>query len=286
MIILFFIVQSALAEDWMIPHQRSETMSLTEVQQLVRENSKDKQVYYMLGLKYLEDFDFIKAREVFRNLLDQNSDSFQARWGLAEVDSSEHFYDQSRLVFQEIIRDHPEFIPAYISLAKIAYNQLSLNECIRYTSHVISFGKRKVDHRSLVQAHGLYAAGRGLLAYHGGPFSKTVNGFASLRHLRIIKNLAPDSFIYYYTWGNFYAITPRVFGGDIDRAKRYFQKTIEMKPLFADAYARLAQVHHKKGEFDQYEANLNKALRLDPQNELARDVQSRNCQFICLEFIR
>ena len=42
---------------------------------------------------------------------------------------------------------------------------------------------------------------------------------------------------------------------------------------FADAYARLAQFYRDKGDKEKYHSYLDKALELDPQNELALMVQ-------------
>ena len=69
-------------------------------------------------------------------------------------------------------------------------------------------------------------------------------------------------------------------GGDRGKAEQYFQRCIRADPLFADAYVRLAQLYRMKGDTKKYEASMQKALAIDPQNSLALDAKTRACRFI------
>ena len=52
--------------------------------------------------------------------------------------------------------------------------------------------------------------------------------------------------------------------------------------MFVDAYVRLAQLYKVRGIKEKYDFYMNKALELDPKNELILDSQSGECKFICV----
>ncbi|MDR1695996.1 MAG: tetratricopeptide repeat protein [Endomicrobium sp.] len=54
-----------------------------------------------------------------------------------------------------------------------------------------------------------------------------------------------------------------------DNAVRYFIKTIELKPDFADAYFFLGSAHEKNGHFDNAEKAFLQALEIDPDHTRA-----------------
>jgi len=81
--------------------------------------------------------------------------------------------------------------------------------------------------------------------------------------------------------GSYYLLAPKAVGQNTKLAEAYLSESISRDPLFADAYVRLAQVYAIKGEVQKRNQYLNKALEIDPQNELALDTKSGRCKFIC-----
>jgi len=63
---------------------------------------------------------------------------------------------------------------------------------------------------------------------------------------------------------------------------QYLKKAIKIDPNFADAYVRLGQLYKIKGERKLFNLYLNKALEIDPENELALDAKSGRCRYICV----
>ena len=82
--------------------------------------------------------------------------------------------------------------------------------------------------------------------------------------------------------GSFYLLAPAFAGGDINKAEEYLKKALAADPLFADVYVRLAQVYKLKGDKDNYRFYLEKAFKVDPENQLAVDIKSGKCKFICV----
>lgn len=277
--------QAEINSKWKELHDLSLEVTLEDVLTNNLSDLDEPSRTYVLGIKYLEQFNFKKAQETFEQLKSTQKDCYLCDWGLAEIQCSQYQLKSCKPALKKLIKEHPDFVPPYVSLAKLSYMNKEWKNIARFSSIIIDKGRENVDFRSFVQAHAFSGAARGLLAYHGGALSKLYNGYASLRHLKAVKKLAPDSFVYYFSWGNYYALAPSFFGGDIDKAIEYFDKTIELNPEFSDAYVRLAQAHKKKGDEELYEKYLSIALEMDHQNPLALDVQQRTCDYICLDTV-
>jgi tetratricopeptide (TPR) repeat protein len=270
---------------WIDLHDRSMAVSLAQAEAEAAASPEEFSANYILAVKYLEEFRWDRARPIFERLQAARPDCYLCAWGWADVESNQHRFAPAKTVLNDLIKQYPDFAPAYISLTKIAYMSRDWEEMIRLTAKVIRKGKDRSDRLSFAKAHAFFGAAKGMLFYFGGPWAKLKNGYASVRHLKIVAKLVPGSDIYYFSWGNYLAVSPKAFGGDLDKAQEYFLKTIALKPYFADAYARLAQVYRKKGDNKLYEEYLAKALAIDSQNELALDVKAHACRYICLEAV-
>jgi tetratricopeptide (TPR) repeat protein len=282
LLFLFLCCSDVWAVDWIALHEQAGEISLEQALNDREENPLSFEALYRLGLVYLDHYRTQEAQDVFLSILDKGPDRLEAQWGFAETLRRQRQYEESQRLLSQVIDQDPNFSPAYITWAYIKYIQFDFNGSLRLTGKVINQGQRHVDTTNFLRAHGLYAAAKGMIAHYGGPISKAINGAAVLKHLHIIQRLAPDSPVVNFGLGSYYMLIPVIFGQDLDKAKQYLEKTIEEDPLFADPYVRLAQIYKKRGDEDQYQAFLQKALALDPGNELVLDIKTRRCRFICL----
>jgi tetratricopeptide (TPR) repeat protein len=282
-IIFFFSVYSlAYAFDWKVAHDKADALSLTQAISENKASEESLESLYILGLVYLNGYQHLQAKDIFLKMLARDPNSFEAKWGVAECLRREHDYEKSVPMLEEIIKTNPSFSPAYITLAYIRYIQGKFDASIILTGKVINHQQENVDKANFLRAHGLYAAAKGMIAHYGGPLSKAINGAGVFKHLGIIQKLAPDSAVVNFGLGSYYMLIPVAFNQDLDKAKTYLEKTIAEDPLFPDPYVRLAQIYKKKGDYQKYEEYLAKALALDPKNELALDIKTGTCKFICL----
>jgi len=120
-----------------------------------------------------------------------------------------------------------------------------------------------------------------MIAYYGGPLSKVINGINVMNHLKIAQKLQPDNVVVPYGFGCYYLLVPKAYGKNIDKAEVYFTRALALDPLVPDIYVRLAEIWMLRDDKSKADEYLKKAIELDPQNELVRDVQSRTCRFIC-----
>ncbi len=274
--------QCSAAMNWIALHEKADTLSSAEA---IKEplDIDNKIGGYLLGLVYLNEYSTAKAEDSFEKMLLMDSSSIEGQWGIAEVLRRKHSYTKSTAILKNIIKEKPDFAPAYITLAYINYIEMDFNEVAQLTDKVIKFGKENVDISNYLRAHSLYAASKGMIAHYTiNPLSKALNCAVVIRHLRIIEDIAPDSPIVNFALGTYYICIPGILGRDIDKAQDYFEKNLKSDPQFADAYVRLAQIYAEKGEKSKYDHYIEKALLLDPKNELAIDIKNRTCKFICI----
>ena len=285
MLLSFFLLASNLAYalDWKEAHDKADTWTLAQATSEASASRESVESLYILGLVYLNEYQHMKAKDAFSEILTRDPDVLEAQWGVAECLRREHDYDQSVPILEKVIKANPKFSPAYITLAYIRYIQGKFDESIGLTGKVINHQQENVDKANFLRAHGLYAAAKGMIAHYGGPVSKAINGAGVWKHLGIIQELAPDSPVVNFGVGSYYMLIPVAFGRDLGKAKAYLEKTIAEDPLFPDPYVRLAQIYRYQKDEARYEEYLTKALALDPKNELALDIKTGTCQFICLD---
>lgn len=276
-VLVFFT--SLYASDWKKLHETSDMLNIKDAKSLAF--TLDNQ--YILGLCLLNEHQDDSAAEVFKKILDQDKNYYWAEWGVAEVMRRKHELVKSAEILNKISSQHPDFAPAIVSLAYINYLQLNLKEAIKLSNLVISMGKDKVDLSNYVRSILMIGGAKGMIAHFGGPISKIINGTAVFPTLKKAEKLQPNSGAVMFGLGSFYLLAPSFAGGDPNRAKEYLQRSIKLEPLFPNAYVRLAQVYQRLNDKEKYEFYLNKALEIDPGNELALDIKEGKCKFICFD---
>jgi len=283
LVFIFFVSSASLsfALEWKSIHEEADKMNLAAALEGVKERPESVNDLYRLGLVYLNLHKDKEARETFDRILAIEPKTIEAKWGKAEVLRREHDIKKSQEFINEVIKENPLFAPAYITLAYLKYRQMDFNEAVRLANEVLKMGEDKVDQSNHVRAHLILAGAKGMIAHYGGPFSKAINGTSVMPNLKRAQKMQPDSAGVAFGLGSFYLLAPGFAGGNLNKAEEYLKKAITLDPLFADAYVRLGQLYKIKGDNVKYKDYLNKALEIDPQNELALDIKSGQCKFIC-----
>jgi len=281
--LLFLFFNLAYALDWKKLHEEADKEDYNTVSYAVRQNPDAVDAIYKLALVCLDLHKDKEARDNFNKVLALDPKAYQARWGLAEVLRREHKVAESEKILNGVIEDGHGFSPVYITLGYIKYIRMDFNGAVAMASHVIDQGKDNVDLSNYTRAYLLYAGSKGMLAHSGGPFAKIISGISVLPNLKKAQKMQSNSAAVLYGLGSFYLLAPKVAGGNVDRAQDYFERSIKADPFFADAYVRLSQVYKLKGDEAKSKTYLLKAIKIDPGNELARDVLEKKCKFICVD---
>lgn len=277
----FLFLDPGYALDWHTLHEEADHSALADTLAALSRNPDSPGRLYVLGLVYLDLHKDNEARDAFDKILSLAPGTFEAEWGAAEVLRRRHELDKSEAILNGILRAHPDFSPARISLAYIQYIRMNFNESVEQASYVIRQGRDSAGLSNFVRAITMYAGAKGMIAHYGGPVSKAINGTAVLSSLRKAEKLQPDSAAVLFGLGSFYLLAPSLVGGDLDKAIEYLEKAVKADPGFPSIYVRLAQAYLVKGDKAKYEMYLDKALALDPGNEFALDIKSGRCKFIC-----
>jgi len=278
--VCFFIFSDCLALEWKKLHEQADKQDLVQSVADVQ-NNPSVENNYILGLAYLNQHRDKEAGQVFRKLLENDPKVIEAEWGIAEALRRQHKLEQAEKMLSAIIKTQPAFYPAYISLAYIKYIQMDFEQSVHLALKVMKAGRGKVDLSNYVRAYCLYAGAKGMIAHYGGVLSKLLNGTAVKSNLEAAQKLQPNSTGVLFGLGSFYLLAPRIAGGNLDKSEIYLKEAIRIDPSFADAYVRLAQLYKLKGNSAAFTRYLDKALTLDPGNELALDTQSGVCKYIC-----
>jgi tetratricopeptide (TPR) repeat protein len=268
--------------DWRALDEYANTIDLTRALEEAQESPESLEKMYVAGLVCLNEFKPDEARLYFERMEKFDRNSLYAQWGLAECLRREYKLFPAEYKVREVLVRDPEFFPAYVTLGYIQYLQKDFERAGATIVTVLN-NQDKVNPVLLVRAHCLYAGIKGMLAHFGGPFSKSVNGAAVLRHLGIARKLQPDSPMVAFGYGSYYLLVPPILGRDPDKALVYFKGIIERCPRFADVYVRMAQAYRMKGMQQQYREYLAKALELEPRSIIALDISSGTCDFICVK---
>jgi Tfp pilus assembly protein PilF len=283
-IFIFFWTGTCLALEWQKLHERVDNLTLEEAVAAARANPGSIDDSYVLALAYLRQHKDDKAKAEFDRILKRDFSIDEARWGLAEIMRRRHKLSEAEKLLEDIITARPEFSPAYISLAYIKFIRLDFDRAVQLSKIVMHQGASgKTDPADYARGYTMFAGAKGIIAHNAGPLSKLINGTVVLPALKRAQQIKPDSAQVLYGLGAFYLLAPGLSGGDLIESEGHLKKAIEKDPSFPDVYVRLAQVYKLKGDEVEYEVCMKKALELDPQNELALDIKSGSCKFICVE---
>jgi hypothetical protein len=84
-------------------------------------------------------------------------------------------------------------------------------------------------------------------------------------------------------WGSFYAVAPGIAGGDMDKSKENFKKSLKMAPEYLGTHVLFAELYWvKRGDKSEFKSELGKALSgplgpedIAPDNKLEKKKAER-----------
>ncbi|MBM3244104.1 MAG: tetratricopeptide repeat protein [Candidatus Omnitrophica bacterium] len=281
LIAFFCLTNTLFALNWITLHERADRESIDSASLGIKGQPASIDNLYVLGLVFFNLHKDEEAKNIFLKILKLAPKTIEAEWGVAEALRRMHRIDEAEPILERVIRENPEFTPAYISLAYIKYLRMDFKESVRLSLMVIQRGRAASDLSNYTRAYAMYAGAKGMIAHYGGPLSKAVNGLAVKPNLDKAQRLQPQSPAVLFGLGSYYFLAPVVAGGDKVKAEAYLRQVIEVNPLFTDAYVRLAQLYKIRGDSERYNFYINQASRIDPKNTLLLDHKSGKCRFIC-----
>ncbi|MBI4846498.1 MAG: tetratricopeptide repeat protein [Candidatus Omnitrophica bacterium] len=113
--LMISINSMCFAMNWKLLHEQADTMTLKQAEKRVHDYPDSLEYLYVLGLNYLNNYRNDGAKEIFNKILTISPDSYEAQWGLAELLRRKHKLNESEGELENIIKEYPDFYPAYLS---------------------------------------------------------------------------------------------------------------------------------------------------------------------------
>jgi hypothetical protein len=172
--VCFFFFSPCFALDWKSLHTQAAQNAVNPQVGIPADGSTES--LYLRGLSLLQSHRDSEALETFRKITHHDKSVYEAAWGEAECLRRLHQRGLSKGMLVGIIKVHPDFAPAYISLAYLRYIEMDFEGAVRLAQQVITMGMQHVDEYSYVRALLMVGGAKGMLAHYGGPFSKLLHG--------------------------------------------------------------------------------------------------------------
>ncbi|MCX5697538.1 MAG: hypothetical protein NTU54_06205 [Candidatus Omnitrophica bacterium] len=198
--------------------------------------------------------------------------NIDALWIKAEVLRRKNNYKNSEELLRNILNDDPEHNPSLISLAYIEYNANKFDEAQRLIQRVLKSKDLEREEQALAFMM-LGAINSGRAQSGGWIFNKFRYGTKIKGYFLKAREIAPDLPEVHLALGTFYLYAPALVGGNLNKAISELERAVSIAPEFATAYARLAQAYKAKNDMAKYNLFLNKAKKLDPQDETVKKAE-------------
>lgn len=222
------------------------------------------------GLLLLRERKDNVALVIFEKILVTQPQNLDALWGKAEVLRRRYQFKEAEELLNKILKVDPDYPAALNSLAYIKYTQGNLRQASKVINQILKI--KFLDRENQALAYLTLGAINSWRATHGWPINKIQYGTQIKCYFQRAKEICPDLAETHLSLGTFFLKAPALAGGNIDNAIKELELAIKIAPNFAAANARLAQAYQKIGLKDEFKYYFIKAKKLDPQNEVLKEI--------------
>lgn len=278
-VILFcWVCSSAAAADWMSLADRAVSLSASEISALENKKDKTAEDFYMLSLLYYRNYDHTGLKKLFAAHVASASAGAELRVLEAIILMREHRHSESRSALMCVLDAQPDFHPARIVLAHLSYLQKDFKQSYALARQLIARKKELSKYHYTVSL--LLAAGaKGILTQRY--MVRAIPAYFEITgYFKEAKRMMPDAAEVLYGLGSYHLLTPPIAGGDVDKAIAMLEKSRRLTPQNTPVYVRLAQAYRFKGDEIAWKKNVERAMEIDPQDELLLDYLSGEKVFL------
>lgn len=224
-------------------------------------------------LKYLKLRQDNLAQKEAEKILAIAPDDLCALWGKAEILRRTYKFTDAQKLLKQILAGCSGHAPSLISLAYIRYHDHKFPEALKLLKEALK--QPDLDRENKAMAYMLIGSINAKRAMQGGFLSKVLYGTRIMGYFERALAFAPDLPEVHLGLGTFCLLAPKIAGGDVDRAIEELEWAVKLAPDFATPQARLAQAYKEKGNIEKYNFYLKRAKELDPDNEVAKEIEKR-----------
>lgn len=216
-------------------------------------------------------------------------DSFAASVATAEIqlDNARSTLDETALasvmqVFEGCVQQRAGNSRCYYDLGWVCSYLVDAKErqndkqgALRSLDSAIENAQRSINlDGGFADAHALLADLYGRKIGYGGMLAGMRLGPKADTETKRALQLDPNDPRIYVVLGRRQLYSPKIFGGDIDKAIDSFRRSAKLDPHYDEAFVWLAIAYERKGDLSSAKASADEALRLNHQNVIARELRS------------
>lgn len=212
--------------------------------------------HYWMGQFYLEREEYAHAQGQFRAALEEQPDSIPIQLGMVDALLGLRQYDEAQAILDSVLARHPDHVHALVLRAQLAMNRAEqaaqrrdqdkwLNEAIEALETAKKKQPRNVD--ILKELAAVYTAKRDI--------DKLIETYRDM----VAAN--PKDAYAQFVLANL--LTKR---GQREQAAKLYEKVIEQRRGFVNAYVYLGLVQEELGQTTQAIETYKRALLIDPRN--------------------
>ena len=268
-ILILPLCLSAAAAEWKSPADAAVAMSGAAVASLENKPDKTAEDVYILTIIYYREFQKARLKKLFREYEEKMPDHPVIKLLQGIILMADHRLSESHGVLIGVLRTHPDFHPARVTLAHLNYLQKDFDRSYREALDLIGRKKELSGFHFAVSL--MVASGAKGVLVKKNPVRAIPAHFEVTGYLKEAAKQMPGSAEVLYAWGSYYLLTPSIAGGDLDQAIALLERSRKLSPFNPGVYVRLAQACRARGFRVAAGQYLEYARRLDPQDELLQD---------------
>lgn len=214
-------------------------------------------------------------------LLHQNSyPPVIEKWVRLEILRRKYNSEKTLKKIAILAKENDSFYPARISMALFYYYNGMPDKTISICEQTINTAGDDIDKYSILMSHLLSAAAFGTLAGKSSFYKKILIAPQIFKHIAKAANISDASADYLYGAGTCFLLSPEFFGRDLQKAETLITKSLQKRPLFPDAYIRLAQLMEHTERKEEAIKLMQKAHEINPNNPLLLDAEKDSSIFL------
>ncbi len=218
----------------------------TELEKVIARQPTNSVAYLALGNVYLFKQDITNAGKSFKAASDNAPVRSAARLKYADFKVQTGAVDEGKGLINDIIKQAPDYIPAWTSLMNLAYNSHNYDECAQLVEKVLTRDDKNFE--------ALVTDGRVKLAR--GELDKAIQAFEKAANIyeRVPMILHQLGLAYLYK-------------GDTGKAVQNFNSAVAADLSYAPSVLALAEMSMAKGDFGAATTSLNQLIQRRPELE-------------------
>ena len=181
-----------------------------------------------------------------------------------------HQHPENALYFYQLARANRYRVEAYAAHGDKKDAERALDEAIANVQQALELNEKSADAHSLLADLYGRKISFGLGMFAGPKYGPKVDA-----ENRRAFELDPNNSVAFASRGRQYLESPKMFGGDVDKAIADFRKATQLDPKSDETFVWLGLALRKKGDNAGADQAVSEALRLNPRNTFAKQTAKK-----------